>query len=137
MKNRKQRTKGMLGLCGLVLLLLVSCNNPGDEFIQGKWARGNVHFWDEWNFDQGTYWHIYDNTHDHIEETGAYIVKEYGEDYVLLELYDQKGGIQSIEDRVELKITFDPETDTLRLRRIDYTRVDESTLRDLTTKQAP
>lgn len=137
MENGIQLKRVVVGFCGLILLLLVSCANQGDEFIQGKWARGNVHYWDEWNFTQGVYSHIYDDTHDHIEETGSYIVREYGENYVFLELLDRQGGVPSIEDRVELKITFDPEAETLHIRRQDYTRVDSSTLKALTTQQAP
>ena len=121
----------------LFMILLVGCTNLGDQVIQGKWARGDVHFWEEWNFSQGTYIHIYDDTHDHIQETGRYVVLESGDNYVLLELYDQKGGIPSIEDRVEMKITFDPQADTIHLRRGDFTRVSTSTLKELATQQAP
>jgi hypothetical protein len=52
-------------------------------------------------------------------------------------LFDQKGGIPSIEDRVEMKITFDPQADTIHLRRSDLTKVTTSTLKELTTRQAP
>ena len=118
-------------------MMASGCSNPGDEFIQGKWARGDVHFWEEWNFGKGTYIHIYDDTHSHIQESGRYIILENGENYVLLELLDQVGGVPSIEDRVEMKVVFDPSTDSIRLRRGNFTRVTTSTLKELATKQAP
>jgi len=42
------------GILILVLLAfgLASCSNPDENFIQGRWQRGNVHFVDEWFFDR-------------------------------------------------------------------------------------
>ena len=124
-------------LSSAVITLLVGCTNPRDQFIQGKWARGDVHFWEEWNFSEGTYLHIYDDTHVHREETGRYVVLENGDNFVLLELFDQQGAIPSIEERTELKITFEQNSETIHLRRGDFTRVITSTLKELSTRQAP
>ncbi len=124
----------------LVLLasLLTGCTQSvAEQFIQGKWAQGNVHYWAEWNFDNGTYWYEYDDTHQNIFQTGRYVVIESGEDYILLELVEQQGGVPTIEDKVELRITFDREANTVHIRRSDFTRVSSSTLKDLTTQQAP
>lgn len=122
---------------GLFALLLAGCAGETELYIQGKWARGNVHFWDEWNFDRGTYWHEYDDGHTHIYERGRYSIIESGEDSLLLELHDQEGALPSIEDRVELPITIYPETDTAKIHRQEYTRVLTSSLIELTTQRAP
>ena len=121
----------------VVIAFLAGCTNPSDQFIQGKWARGDVHFWEEWNFSQGTYLHIYDDTHDHRQEAGSYAVIEYGDNFIKLELFDQKGGIPSIEDKIELMIKFDRQAETLHLNRSDFTRVKSSTLKELSTQKAP
>ncbi len=137
MKSIKKTLKLKIGFFGVFVLILVGCSNSSDEFIQGKFARGDVHFWEEWNFSQGTYMHIYDDTHVHRQETGRYAVLDFGENFILLELIDQQGGIPSIEDRVELMITFDLQADTIHLRRGDFTRVSTSTLKELSTRQVP
>jgi hypothetical protein len=124
-------------LWALGIVLIVGCSNPQDQFIQGKWARGNVHYWEEWNFSDGRYRHIYDDTHDHREETGRFLILEVGENHLLLELYDQQGALPSIEDRVTMKITLDHEQDTIHIGRGDFARVTTSTLEELATAQAP
>jgi hypothetical protein len=111
--------------------------DPADMYIQGKWARGNAHFWNEWNFDSGSYWYVYDDTHSNLFQRGQYVVLESGEDFIFLELINQQGGIDSIEEKVELRILFDLENDTIHLRQNDFTRVITSSLIELATQQAP
>jgi hypothetical protein len=135
--NKTSVLKFFLFLFLLVIVLTSCTQSPAEQFIQGKWAQGNVHYWAEWNFDNGTYWYEYDDTHLNIYQTGSYIVIESGEDYILLELVDQQGGVPSIEDKAELRINFNREADTVHIRRSDFTRVSSSTLKDLTTQQAP
>lgn len=119
--------------------LLTGCSNEMEQFIQGKWAAGDVHYWVEWNFDRGyfTYYYDYDNNRSNITQTGRYSIIESGEDYLLLELYNQQGGIQSIEERVELHIGIDREEDTLTIRRQQFNRVATSSLGAVSTARAP
>lgn len=126
-----------LFFCALAITLTGCSKTPAEEFIQGKWARGNAHFWNEWNFDNGTYWYEYDDTHTNIYERGEYVVLESGEDFIYLELINRQGGIPSIEDKVELRITLDLENDTIHLRQNDFTYVTSSSLLELATQQAP
>ncbi len=126
-----------LGFWVVVIILLVGCTTANDQFIQGKWVRGDVNLWEEWYFSQGTYLHIYHDTDNHTEELGRYFVLESGDNYTLLELYDHQGGIPSIEDRVEMMIKFDRQANTIHLRDGDFTKVLTSTLNELTTGEDP
>ena len=126
-----------LFLCAFAGILTGCSQNPAEVFIQGKWARGNVHFWNEWNFNNGTYWYEYDDTHSNIFQRGQYVILESGEDYIFLELINRQGGVASIEDKVELRIIFDLENDSIHLRQNDFTRVTTSSLIELATQQAP
>lgn len=118
---------------------LTGCSNENEQFIQGKWATGDVHFWSEWNFDRGyyTFYSDFDNNRSNVYQTGRYAIIESGEDYLLLELYGQQGGIQSIEDRVELRIDIDRDKDSIAVRRQEFVRVLTSSLEALTTARAP
>lgn len=118
---------------------LTGCSNDNEQFIQGKWGRGDVHFWSEWNFDRGlyTFYSDFDQNRSDISQTGRYAIIDSGDDYLLLELYDQQGGIQSIEDRVELRIDIDRENDAIAVRRQEFFRVATSSLEALTTARAP
>lgn len=123
----------------LAIPLLTACSNEQDQFIQGRWARGDVHVWTEWNFDRGTYSYYsdFDRNLTSTYETGRYSIIESGEDYLLLELYNQHGGIPSIEDRVELRIDIDRDQDTIKIQRRVFNRVTDSSLEALSTARAP
>jgi hypothetical protein len=133
------RIVAALFLLLLAISVLTGCSNEQDQFIQGRWARGDVHTWAEWTFDRGTYTYYFDfdNNRTNTYETGRYSIIESGEDYLLLELYDQRGGIPSIEDRVELRIDIDREEDTLKIQRRQFDRVTDSSLEALSTARAP
>lgn len=133
------RSPAILFLAFLLITLLTACSNELDQFIQGKWARGDVHVWTEWNFDRGTYSYYsdYDNNLTNIYETGRYSIIESGEDYLVLELFDQRGGVPSIEDRVELRIDIDREEDTIRIQRRLFDRITDSSLEALATARSP
>lgn len=124
-------------ICLFVINLTGCTQSAAEQFIQGKWAQGNVHYWAEWNFVNGSYWYEYDDTHTHRYQRGHYIVEESGEDFILLELVDREGDDYSLEDKVEIRITFDSSGNSLHIRQSDYIRVSSSTLKDLTTQQAP
>jgi hypothetical protein len=123
----------------MVMFVLSGCSNEQDLFIQGKWARGDVHYWMEWNFDRGIYTYYFDYTNNvrNTYESGRYSILESGEDYLLLELYNQQGGQPSIEDRVELRIDIHRDEDTISIRRQLFNRVSESSLKALSTARAP
>jgi hypothetical protein len=123
---------------GLVFVL-TACSDPNDQFIQGKWADGNAHYWSEWNFESGTYSYEFDDTHasDYRFYIGEYIVLESGTDYIVLELINQQGGFTSIEDKDILRIDIDRDADKLKIRRTLFTRVFSSTLEELATQSAP
>ena len=128
----------ILILAGLVIVLS-ACSDPNDQFIQGKWADGNAHYWSEWNFESGTYSYEFDDTHesDYRFFIGEYIIVESGDNFIILELINQKGGILSIEDKDILRIVIDREADELKIRRTVFTRVFSSTLEELATRRAP
>jgi hypothetical protein len=116
---------------------LAACSDAVELFIQGKWATGNAHYWTEWNFDRGTYSYQYDDGFTAIYETGRYRLVESDDDFITIELFNQVGGIPSIEERNEVKIKIDRDNNRVRIRNRDYTRVFSSTLEELTTRQAP
>ena len=127
-------------LAALALLLTACTMSPAEQFIQGSWAAGNVHYWAEWNFADGQYSYLYTyvvNT-PNAYETGNYSVVESGEDYIVIELYNREGNRMELgfEDQ-EMRITFDPQGNTIHIQRSDYTRVTASSLEALTTAQAP
>ena len=127
----------LLAIACLLVMSLTACTSQAEQYIQGKWGVGDVHYWAEWNFDRGTYRYETGYTREPLVETGHYAVLESGADYIILELFDQEGGIPSIEERVELRIEFNFQEDSIHLRRNDYYRVSDSTLEALATSRAP
>ena len=121
----------------LLALSLTACASDAEQYIQGKWGIGDVHYWAEWNFNQGFYSYTSGYTQDPLHESGRYAVVESGDDYVVLELYDQVGGIPSIEDKVLLRIGFNRQEDTIHIRMGDFYRVSDSSLGALATSRAP
>lgn len=108
----------------LVLLAfgLAACSNPADQFLQGRWQRGNVHFVDEWFFDRGTFSHQSAVVVFHPQvQTGRYAIIESQGDSLTLELYDLSGSFA--DDSQEIRITIDREAGTLKIGREVYTRV--------------
>lgn len=137
MKTTFTRTLRILALISLLAVVLTACTSDAEEYIQGKWGIGNVHYWSEWNFDDSFYSFEYGYTADPLFERGRYSVVESGDDYIVLQLYDQQGGIPTIEDQVLIRIEIDREADSLHIRRGDFFRVSDSSLQALATSRAP
>jgi len=121
----------------LLALSLTACASEAEQYIQGMWGIGDVHYWAEWNFNQGFYSYTTGYTPEPYHESGRYAVVESGDDYIVLELYDQEGGIPSIEDKVLLRIGFNRQEDSIHVRRGDFYRVSDPSLGALATSRAP
>ena len=130
-------TLRLLALISLLAVTLTACTSEAEEYIQGKWGIGNAHYWSEWYFDEGFYWFETADTPDPLFERGRYSVVESVDDYILLQLYDQEGGIPTIEDQVQIRIEFNREDESLHIRRGDFYRVGASSLQALATSRAP
>ena len=137
MKTTRYRNYILLIVIGLLAFGLTACASEAEQYIQGKWGIGDVHYWAEWNFNQGFYSYTSGYTPEPLHESGRYAVVESGDDYVVLELYDQVGGIPSIEDKVLLRIGFNRQEDTIHIRMGDFYRVSDSSLGALATSRAP
>jgi hypothetical protein len=103
-------------------IFLVGCGIETEQFIQGYWYRGDVHFMDQWYFDRGSYDHqmgVFDgNT---IRSTGGYQVIDYDEDTLTLELVEI--GSSFNDERSQIIITVNRDSDTIRIRGKTYERV--------------
>jgi hypothetical protein len=118
---RYTRFKTILVLAPLVFGL-VACSNQDEEYIQGRWQRGNVHFVDEWFFDRGAFSHQTAVANFSPEvQSGQYSLLESSEDGLTLELYDVDGAFT--DERQEIRITIDRENGTLKIGREIYTRL--------------
>jgi len=127
----------MLVLFGLVFVL-TACLSDEEAFIQGKWGIGNAHYWSEWDFNNGVYYFSYTYTPQTTSyETGHYRVIEIGEDDILLELFDQEGSMDTIDEPVDLRIEFDSVGDMISISGKEYFRVSTASLEALGTSQAP
>jgi hypothetical protein len=105
--------------------------------FQGKWANGNAHFWAEWNFNGGEYSYYYDDGFTTISETGRYRIVKTADDYIDLELFNRKGGVnEMMDERVQMRITFQ-QGGGIRINGNDYVPVSESSLWALDTAEAP
>ena len=137
MKTTGYRDGILLIVIALLTFGLTACASEAEQHIQGKWGIGDVHYWAEWNFNQGFYSYTSGYTPEPFYERGRYSVVESGDDYIVLELYDQEGGIPSIEDKVLLRIVFNRQEDSIHVRRGDFYRVSDSSLGALATSRAP
>jgi hypothetical protein len=128
-------------LLGLAALLLTGCMSEQEEWLQGRWAQGNVHIWTEWSFAEGLYSYSSDYTTigtANNYESGRYAVKETGEDYIVIELFNRTGNNPAgLEENEKMRIEIDLEADTIHLRNNTYLRVTASTLEALQTAEAP
>ena len=119
---------GYLIPMALLLLLgsvLSACSNPNLDFIQGKWERGNVHYYDTWTFDGGQFSHQtgIDMINPRLQ-SGSYAVYESQGDELILDLYGlQETYIGSSEDRQQVKILINRETGVVKIGGGMYTRV--------------
>ena len=110
----------ILGL--LLIIFLTGCSNESEQFVQGYWYRGDVHFMDQWYFDRGTYDHqmgVFDgNT---IRSRGRYNVLDFQEDSLILELDDE--GLSFNDERPQIVIKLNWESDTIRIRGETFERI--------------
>ena len=112
----------LLTILALVFLAvgLAACSDPGDQFIQGRWQRGNVHYVDEWFFDRGAF-----SPQSAVVVfqpqllTGRYTIIESQGDSLNVELYDLSGSF--LDETQEIRITLDREAGTLKIGRETYT----------------
>jgi hypothetical protein len=131
--------RGLLTLvfCGIALAL-VACQSEEEEFIQGMWAIGNVHYWAEWDFKNGIYYRSYSYVLSRTTyETGRYRVIDRGEDYILLELTYLEGNMEVLREPYDLKIGFHADSDVVTIQGDEYYRVSAPSLDALATSMAP
>lgn len=110
-------------LLGLVLLIfLLGCSTETEDFIQGKWYRGDLHFADEWYFDRGRFEHVFSLTASNpVLQNGRYQVLEVRDDGLIIELFDVSASFG--DERRDIKVTIDWENDSIRIMGRDYYRI--------------
>jgi hypothetical protein len=104
--------------------LLVGCSDPNDEYIQGIWAAGDVHYWAEWVFENGYYAYTsMISIHGTTQQRYGYyrIIKSEG-DQLILELTNDSSS-DPFDETAEIAITIDREADKLKIGRNEYNRV--------------
>jgi hypothetical protein len=104
--------------------LLVGCSDPNDEYIQGIWAAGDVHYWAEWVFENGYYTYTsMISIHGTTQQRYGYyrIIKSEG-DQLILELTNDSSS-DPFDETAEIAITIDREADKLKIGRNEYNRV--------------
>jgi hypothetical protein len=117
---RYKRSLSLLSL--LLFLFLVACTSENEDFIQGYWYRGNVHFMDQWLFDQGRFSHEFGATLGGFNNiTGRYQVIDVQDDSVTLELFDMP--LSFGDERTQIGIKLDWESDTIRIRSQTFDRI--------------
>lgn len=127
-------------LIGLFAFLLAACMGEQERRLQGNWAQGNVHYYAEWIFSEGRYAYSYTYTINtpNAYESGRYAVKESGDDYIVLELFDRTGRDPSLlEENERIRINFKTDEDSISIRNQTYWLVSDSSLGALQTSQAP
>lgn len=105
----------------VLLIFLGGCISETEQYIQGYWQQGNVHFADTWYFERGNFSHQTQyliNTAN--TTTGRYQVLDSQEDSIILELYDIDLAFGDERNQIEIKL--DPQKDTIRIRNQVYER---------------
>jgi hypothetical protein len=105
-----------------LLIFLAGCVSETETFIQGYWYRGDVHFMDQWVFDRGNFNHIagvFDG--NEIRSSGLYHVLDFQDDSITLELDDKS--LSFNDERPQIVIKLDRESDTIRIRSETYERI--------------
>ncbi len=122
-KMTKENSHWLLLLISLVLIFSVyGCSNETEDFIQGHWFRGDLHFVDEWYFDRGRFEHVVSLTvRNPILQTGRFRVLEMQEDSLIIELFDMP--LSFGDERRDMKISLDWENDSIRIMGQDYYRL--------------
>jgi hypothetical protein len=105
-----------------MIIFLVGCISETEEFIQGYWYRGDVHFMDQWYFDRGKFSHetgVF--TANQNITSGRYQVLDFQDDIVTLELYDL--ALSFGDERLQIVIKLDWQSGTIRIRSQTYERI--------------
>lgn len=106
----------------MLLFSLSGCSTESEDFIQGQWYRGDLHFADEWYFDRGNFEHVFSLTLSNpVLQSGRYQVLEVQEDGLIIELFDVVASFG--DDRRDIKVIIDWENDSIRILGKDYYRV--------------
>jgi hypothetical protein len=106
----------------LISFILGGCMDQNEEYIQGNWHRGDVHFADDWYFDRGNFEHYSSVTLSSPRlQAGRYRVLEVEEGSIIIELYDLQ--LAFGDERQDIKITFDRDNDAIRIMGKDYYRI--------------
>jgi hypothetical protein len=111
---------------GLAVLLLTGCMGEEEQWLQGKWARGNTHFVSEWNFNAGNYSSYFDYTNGVTPraENGRYIIVETGEETLVLELFQRQGTHpELLEENQRIRFRINVEEDTIEYLGQTFERV--------------
>lgn len=116
------RVRVFLSLLGFFcILVLSSCTNKNEDYIQGHWYRGDLHFSDEWYFDRGRFEHIATLTQvNPVHQVGRYRVLESNPGSLTIEVFDMPYSFG--DERYDIKIIFDREKDEIRILGKDYYR---------------
>lgn len=121
MSNRFRR-KVLIVIGILLVSLLAGCMSETEQYIQGYWYRGNVHFMDQWYFDRGTFSHISEVFRDDPNTTsGHYQVIDLQDNRLTLEFYDLDRSFG--DERQQVVITLHPESDTVQIRSQIFERI--------------
>ncbi len=118
-----QKKIGSLLLVLIVLATFLGACTPdqNETFIQGSWYYSDRHIQEVvgesyletiWYFDRGTY-ETYTCCFVEFQQFGRYDILESKGDKIILELFNIDGNFNS--DRVQIGITIDRETDTIKL----------------------
>jgi hypothetical protein len=111
---------------GLAALFLAGCMGKEEQWLQGKWARGNTHFVSEWNFNGGAYSSYFDYTNGVAPraESGRYVIVETGEGYLVLELFQRQGSHpELLEENQRIRFNVNVAEDSIQFRGQSFERV--------------
>lgn len=105
----------------VLLIFLGGCISESEQYIQGYWQGGDVHYADTWYFERGNFSHQIRSTINTANPTtGRYQVLDSQEDSITLELYDIDLAFGDERNQIEIKL--DPQKDTIRIRNQVYER---------------
>jgi hypothetical protein len=108
--------------CLIFTTVLVGCSDPNNDYLQGVWYRGDVHYFDRWTFDRGSFTHQFEITPmDTNLVQGHYSVLDSQGDRITLELFDIQSTFEA-ED-TEILVVIDKQRDMIRITGKTYSRV--------------
>jgi hypothetical protein len=114
--------KSFVILIFLLSIFLVGCTTEEEDFIQGYWYRGNVHFMDQWFFDRGTFVHKSEVFHGSPNIlSGRYQVIDSDAESITLELFDLD--LTFGDEHQQITIKLDRDSDLVHIRSQDFERI--------------